>query len=216
MFVQVVQDVVCSWCRIGKRNLDTALKQWRDEGGEAIDVQWFPFLLDPIEKGANEGFVERFVERKGLSQDQVAGMWANVGRAGAAVGLTFHFDRIEKAVSTIPAHELVALTPVDQQSAVIDVLHTAYFERGANIESTDVLVEIAREAGLANLEQLRADLEAGTREADVRAMIAQAQQASIQGVPFFIVDGKLGLSGAQPAEAILGALRKAAGREVSV
>jgi predicted DsbA family dithiol-disulfide isomerase len=148
MFIQVVQDIVCPWCRIGKHNLDTALAMWTEKGGPPVDVQWFPYLLDPIEPHANENFRQRFVERKGMPVDQVDTMFDRVKEVGAQAGLDFRFDRIELAQNTLAAHELVALAPVDKHSAILDGLHDAYFEKGENLEDVELLVRIAKEAGV--------------------------------------------------------------------
>jgi predicted DsbA family dithiol-disulfide isomerase len=212
MFIQVVQDIVCPWCRIGKHNLDVALEQWAAQGGEAPDIQWFPYLLDNIEPGANENFRERFVQRKGMAADQVATMFDRVTEVGRQAGLEFHFDRIELAQNTLRAHQLVALTPVNLQGAVLDGLHKAYFEDGENLEDIVALVRIAKESGFdeALLQDLGENLANDVGRADVLEMIGQAQTAGISGVPFFIFDGKLSLSGAQPPEMILRALTQAA------
>jgi predicted DsbA family dithiol-disulfide isomerase len=218
MFIQVVQDIACPWCRIGKHNLDVALQRWYAQGGEPIDVQWFPYLLDPIEKGARENYRQRLIERKGLQPDQIEAMWARVASVGAAAGLEFHFDRIEYAASTLPAHQLVALSPAALQGAVVHALQEALFVHGKDLEDIEVLIGVAREAGVdpERLPQLRADLESGARLDDVNAMIQQAQAAGITGVPFFIFDGKLSLSGAQPPETILAAIEQVAKQEAPV
>lgn len=212
MFIQVVQDIVCPWCRIGKHNLDVALEQWAATGGEAPDIQWFPYLLDDIAPDANEDFRERFIQRKGMPEDQMATMFDRVTEVGKQAGLEFHFDRIKLAQNTLRAHQLIALTPVNLQDAVLDGLHKAYFEDGENIEDVVVLVKIAREAGFeeAVLQELGENLADDLRRDDVLEMIGQAQTAGVSGVPFFIFDGKLSLSGAQPPETILRALTKAA------
>jgi predicted DsbA family dithiol-disulfide isomerase len=212
MFIQVVQDIVCPWCRIGKHNLDAALAMWAEKGGAAVDVQWFPYLLDPIEPHANENFRRRFVERKGMPANQVDTMFDRVKEVGAQDGLDFRFDRIELAQNTLAAHELVALTPVDKHSAILDGLHDAYFVNGENLEDVALLVRIAKEAGIdeSHLQQLGEDLINQVRRDDVNAMIGQAQSAGISGVPFFIIDGKLSLSGAQPPAVILQALEQVA------
>jgi len=212
MFIQVVQDIVCPWCRIGKHNLDTALTQWTANGGEAPDVQWFPYLLDDIEPNANENFRERLIKRKGMPEDQVDTMFDRVKEVGKQAGLEFHFDRIQLAQNTLLAHQLVGVTPVNLQGAVLDGLHKAYFEDGENIEDIVVLVRIAREAGFPeeSVQQLGEALANDLRRDDVLAMIGQARNAGITGVPFFIFDGKLSLSGAQPPEVILEAMTKAA------
>ena len=212
MFIQVVHDIVCPWCRIGKHNLDAALERWAERGNPPVEVQWFPYQLDPIEPHANENFRRRFVERKGIQADQIDGVFERVTQVGAAAGLEFRFDRIELAQNTLLAHQLIALTPVNQQPAVVDALHDAYFIEGKNIEDVQVLMDVARAASLDEslLQRLGDDLRHVVRRDDVLAMIGQAQTVGITGVPFFIIDGKQSLSGAHPPEAIIQAMEQAA------
>jgi predicted DsbA family dithiol-disulfide isomerase len=216
MFIQVVQDIVCPWCRIGHHNLEAALEQWVARGNERPDVQWFPYELDPIEPHANENYRDRLVNRKGLAPEQVAAMWERLNGPAAKVGITFRFDKIEFAQNTLLAHQLIALTPPVRQSALIEALHDAHFEEGKNVEEIPVLLEAARKAGASEdeLAQTERDLRSEVRRDDVISMIGQARAAGITGVPFFIFDGKLSLSGAQPPEVILQAMEQAAAQQV--
>ena len=216
MLIQVVQDIVCPWCRIGHYNLETAIDNWVARGHDRPEIQWFPYQLDPIEPNANENFSERLSVRKGLKPEQIASMFDRVVGAGAALGLEFRFDKIELAQNTILAHQLIALTPVNRQEAVVAALHDAYFDEGKNVEQIPVLIDVARKAGLTETElaQLESDLRSNARRDDVLAMIGQAQTAGITGVPFFIIDGKISLSGAQPPEVILQAMEQAAAQQV--
>ncbi|MEJ7838128.1 MAG: DsbA family oxidoreductase [Thermomicrobiales bacterium] len=216
MFIQVVQDIVCPWCRIGHHNLNSALDQWVAQGHERPDVQWFPYQLDPIEPHAGEKFAERLVVRKGMQPEQIATMFDRVIEAGTAICVQFRFDKIELAQNTVLAHQLIALTPPDRQDAVVEALHAAYFDEGKNVEDVAVLIESAGISGASadELVQIEGDLKAGSREADVLAMIEQARAAGVTGVPFFIIDGHLSLSGAQPAAVILQALEQVASQPV--
>src|SRR6476469_1086302 len=145
MIIQVIQDTVCPWCRIGKHNLDEALKDWT---GEAVEVQWHPFQLDPdVQDGEKEDFRQRLTERKGMSSAAVQAMFDRVTEFGAQLGLDFHFERIKVAVDTVPSHQLMALVPAAARGKVLDQIHTAYFERGLDISERDVLAGIARDAG---------------------------------------------------------------------
>jgi predicted DsbA family dithiol-disulfide isomerase len=216
MFIQVVQDIVCPWCRIGHHNLEAALDRWEAQGHQRPEVQWFPYQLDPIEPHANENFAERLAVRKGMKPEQIATMFDRVVGAGAAIGLEFRFDKVELAQNTVLAHQLIALSPVDRQEAVVKALHDAYFDEGKNVEEISVLLDVARRAGIdeSDLPQLESDLRSEVRRDDVLAMIGQASTAGITGVPFFIIDGKLSLSGAQPPEVILQAMEQAAAQQV--
>ena len=211
MQVQVVQDLICPWCRIGKRNLDMAIERRRKRNEEQIDVEWVPFLLDPVEPGSKEPFQERLRGRKGMTREQIAQMFERASAAGNAVGLTFNFDRIEVAVDTIPGHQLIALAPETHQSQLLDAIHTAYFEAGRDIGDTAVLESLAESVGLPA--ETRATLRAAWASDELRTemvrVVQQVQAAGISGVPFFIIDSKLGVSGAQPAEVLLDAMEQA-------
>lgn len=211
MIIQVIQDTTCPWCRIGKHNLDEALKQW---DGEPVEVQWLPFLLDPdVQEGEKEPFKQRLKERKGMSEAQIQQMFDRVTAFGAQLGIPFHFERIKVAVDTVPSHQLMALVPAEDRSTVLDQIHTAYFERGQDIGETDDLAGIARHAGLdpATVAEIEQRLQEGFLRDEVLATVDAVQQAGVTSVPFFIVNNELALSGAQPPEAILAAMRQAAG-----
>lgn len=211
MRVSIISDVVCPWCRIGKANLMAAADQWTRETGEAVDVQMLPYLLDPVEPGVKEDFRTRFTERKGVPEAQMQAMFDRVTQAGAQQGIHFDFDKVRIAVDTVPAHELMELAPPQKRLALMDALMTAYFERGEDVGEPDVLLRIAREAGLTDDEIATIEPALRTRqlEQQVRSMIAQAQQAGVRGVPFFVIDDAVAVSGAQPVEVFLRAFRQA-------
>jgi predicted DsbA family dithiol-disulfide isomerase len=209
MIIQVVQDTVCPWCRIGKHNLDGALEDW---DGEPVEVQWLPFQLDPdVKESEKEGFTQRLMERKGMSAGQIQAMFDRVTQVGKDLGLDFHFERIKVAVDTIPSHQLMALVPADDRSAVLDQIHIAYFERGEDIGEIDVLAGIARHAGIApaTVAEIEQRLTNGFLQDEVLATMQAVQQAGVTSVPFFIIDSEVALAGAQPPATILAAMRQA-------
>jgi predicted DsbA family dithiol-disulfide isomerase len=211
MHIQVVQDIVCPWCRIGKHNLDAAIAQYTRQHGGEVTVEWVPFLLDPVEPGSKQPFRQRLAERKGLTDQQVEGMFTRVCEAGQACGVDFNWDKVGIAVDTIPAHQLIALSPPERQEAVLDALHTAYFEDGKDIGEPAVLEAIAREAGLDDetIGYVRETWASADARQAILEVIQQVQQAGITGVPFFIFDGALAASGAQPPETLLEAMTQA-------
>lgn len=211
MHVQVVQDLICPWCRIGKHNLDTAIAEYAKDRDGNVKVEWVPFLLDPVEKGSKENFQARLQERKGMSPEDVEGMFSRVKEAGAAVGLEFHFDKVEVAVDTIPGHLLMALTPAEQQAAVLDRIHTAYFEQGKDIGEPEVLAAIATDAGVPEdaMARVREAWASDAARDEVIGVVRQVQQAGVSGVPFFIFDGALAANGAQPPEVLVDAMKQA-------
>lgn len=212
MDVQIISDVVCPWCRIGKVNLAKAAEQFSAETGEQVNLIFLPYLLDPIQPDElGEPFRDRFIKRKGLDAGQMEAMFANVTEAGKRYGLHYDFGKVEVAVDTVPAHELMELVPEDRREALMDALMTEYFERGTNIGDVDQLLRIARESGIPQEEvnAIEPALRNRRMEPQVRAMIQQIQQAGVQGVPFFILDGRLAVQGGQPPEVFLDALKQA-------
>lgn len=211
MRIAVISDVVCPWCRIGKANLMAAAERWTAETGETVDVRMLPYLLDPIEPGVREGFRERFLKRKGIPEDQMTMMFERVTQVGAAQGIHFDFEKVETAVDTVPAHELMELVPEEMRLDLMDALMEAYFEQGKDVGDPDVILPIAKSAGLTDEQAAAIEprLRAREMEGPVRSMITQVQQAGVQGVPFFIIDDAVGLSGAQPVEVFLQAFAQA-------
>ena len=212
MDVQIISDVVCPWCRIGKHNLRTAVEQFTAETGEAVNLIFLPYMLDPIRpEELGEGFRDRFTKRKGLDAGQMEAMFSNVTEAGKRYGLHYDFGKVEVAVDTVPAHELMELVPEGRREALMDLLMTEYFERGTNIGKVEELLRIARESGIPQEEVngIEPALRNRRMEPQVRGMIQQIQQAGVQGVPFFILDGRLAVQGGQPPEVFLDALKQA-------
>lgn len=211
MHVQIVQDFICPWCRIGKANFDRAVERFTREHGESVTVEWVPFQLDPVEMGTKELFRKRLRERKGLSDEGIEGMFARVTAAGRDAGLDFRFEKIEVAVDTIPAHQLLALVPERYQAALVDAIHVAYFEQGKDIGEPSVLVAIAQGVGIAEsaMERVRQAWDSSQVREDLASVVRQVQSVGVSGVPFFIFDGALAVSGAQPVEVLESAMRQA-------
>jgi predicted DsbA family dithiol-disulfide isomerase len=203
MKVKVVQDLVCPWCYIGHHNLDAAIREQTAAGMDNIEVEWLPYQLDPLEPGApQQGFTERFQERKGIGPDQMRGMFDRVTEVGASVGIAFRFDRITVAVDTLPGHIAIAAAPPARQGSFVNALHRAYFEEGKDIGAPAEIEAAARVADLSDdeIKAVRAALDDPRARADVQATIRAVQEAGVTGVPYFVIDDAIGLSGGQPVE----------------
>ncbi len=202
MKIKVVQDLICPWCYIGHHNLERAIREWMDTHDVPVEVEWLPYQLDPIAPGEpQQGFQERFQDRKGIGAGQMATMFDRVTQAGASVGIAFRFDRITVAVDTLPGHVAIAAAPVGKQGALVNALHRAYFEDGKDIGDAAEIEPAAKVAGLDDEElavvmTALADDAARTR---VIANVRTIQEAGVTGVPYFVIDDRLGLSGGQPA-----------------
>lgn len=211
MMVQVVSDVVCPWCRIGKKNLQEAAEEFTRETGEKIELTFVPYLLDPIQpEEEGESFRERFVNRKGISEEQMDEMFGRVTDAGKQFGLDYRFEKVAVAVNTLPSHELMELAPEEKRAELMDALMTAYFENGVNIGNIDTLLKVAEPVlGTETVAELTPAMKARAAAPMVRQMVQQVQEAGIRSVPYTIIDEKFSVSGGQPPEVFLGALKQA-------
>ncbi len=204
--VEVWSDIVCPWCYIGKRRFEAALSRFDGEVG----IEWRSFQLDPsTPTGDPRPVGESLSARLGLSAAQVKGMFAHVTQIAAGEGLAYDFDRARTA-NTLDAHRLLHFAkPHGLQGALQERLMHAYFTEGADIGDQAVLAGLAGKVGLDEVAAKQA-LADGSHEADVRADIATARAYGISGVPFFVFDQRVGVSGAQPVEVFEQALRQSA------
>jgi len=207
--LDVWSDIACPWCYIGKRRLESALAAFPER--ENVDVVWHAFELDPSaprERDATESHAARIAKKYGKSLSEAEKMIQRVTDVAADDGLQFRFD-IARSGNTFDAHRLVRLgAEHGLQGALKERLLAAYFSHGESVGNTEVLQRIGVEAGLDSKEV--SELLASDRfAAEVRADEAAAQKIGISGVPFFVMGGKFGVSGAQPAELLLSALNEA-------
>jgi predicted DsbA family dithiol-disulfide isomerase len=210
--IDVISDVVCPWCFIGKRRLEAALGQLAAMApGLKPRVSWQPFQLNP--DLPREG-VERnsYLEAKFGGPERAAMIYERVRAAGATVGITFAFDRIRRQPNTRDAHRLIAWAQDnggdDGVDSLVERLFRAYFLEGRYIGDRDVLATIAGDAGLdagAACTMLEAEALTGT----VAAMERRARELGVTGVPFFIFNGRVAVSGAQEPQILVGAIGEA-------
>jgi len=201
--IDVVQDTVCPWCRIGKKNLDDALKNF---DGEA-EVRFHPYFLRPEMPEAGRDFREHMRSIKG--DDNIEPMLLRVSNIGLQAGLTFNWDKVKRMPNTLLSHALYLSAPVAEQGRVLDAVYQAYFVDGRDIGKKQTLLEIGE--GLP-VDISKLDNEAFLDEIAGRAEAAQAQ--GVTGVPFFIIDQKYAVSGAQPPSVLLEAMEEASSQPV--
>ena len=213
--IDIVSDVVCPWCYIGKRKLEAALALPQAADLPPVQIRWHPFQLNP-------DLPEAGVPRKQYLEDKFGGparaaeIYARVHAAGAAVGLDLNFDAIKQQANTLAAHALIAFAQEDSRNGpdnavgnkIKERLLQAYFVEGRFIGSMDVLAQIAVEAGLDG-DAARAYISNAARRAGVAQADAQARQMGVSGVPFFIFNKKVAVSGAQDPETLLAAMQQA-------
>jgi predicted DsbA family dithiol-disulfide isomerase len=203
--IDVVSDVVCPWCYLGKRRLALAVSQ--SDGGP-IAVRWRPYQLDPT---IPAGGLDRraYLRNKFGDDSRLAEVHARLAALGAEVGITYNFNAITRAPNTLDAHRLIRWAAVaEAQDKIVERLFQLYFEEGRDIGERSLLVEVAREAGLDGevVEKLFAE---GDDVEAVRAEIAEAQSVGVTGVPFFIFASRFGVPGAQDADVLRKAIAQA-------
>ena len=210
MKIEIWSDIACPWCYIGKRRFEAALAAFphRDE----VDVRWRSFQLDPSLPDHYEGTeVQYLSERKGIDPAQLAGMLEQVTVQAAGEGLSYDYDSLVVA-NSFSAHRLIHLARAEGGNVAADAakeaLLSAHFEKGQDIGSADTLAEIGGRVGV-DPERVRAMLAGEEFTEDVNADIAQARSLGISGVPFFVLDDKYGISGAQPTDLFASALDQA-------
>ena len=209
MRVEIWSDVVCPWCYIGKRRFEAALARF--PAREQVELVWRSFELDPAAppSPATSGeYVERLAAKYGRTRQQAQEMLDGMTATAAAEGLDFRFE-LARPGNTFDAHRLLHLALAHgRQDALKERLDRATFTEGSPVSDAAALTRLAVEVGLP--EAAVVDVLATDRYADaVRADDAQARAYGISGVPFFVVDGRYGISGAQPAELVLQALEQA-------
>ncbi|GEK20578.1 DsbA family oxidoreductase [Cellulomonas xylanilytica] len=198
--VEIWSDIACPWCYIGKRRFATALADFPHR--EHVEVTWRAYELSPgTPAGPGIPEIEALARHKGIPRDQVTRMFAQVTGVAAGDGLAYDFDRAI-AANTFAAHRLVHLARTtggaELAERTLEALFSAHFEHGADLGDDETLVRIVGDAGV-DADAARGVL-AGDAGADaVRADEDEARALGVTGVPFFVVDRRIAVSGAQPA-----------------
>jgi predicted DsbA family dithiol-disulfide isomerase len=205
--IDIVSDVMCPWCFIGKRNIESAVA-----GLEGIDVtiNWRPFQLDPTLPPEGKDRAKYLSEKFG-GEEGARTAYKRVEDAGKTAGIDFNFNAIAVSPNTLDAHRLIRWAggvSREVQDRVVTRLFELYFEEGANIGDHDILCSVAEGAGMDPA--IVRDLLASDADRDaVRQEIAAAQRMGVTGVPCFILDQRYAVMGAQPPEVIAQAIRQA-------
>jgi predicted DsbA family dithiol-disulfide isomerase len=200
--IDVVSDVVCPWCYLGKRRLENALTLVPDV---KVEVRWRPFQLDPTIPP--DGIDRRvYIERKFGIAGTVTPMHERLAEMGVGEGIDFHFERIKRSPNTIDAHRLIRWAGAEHEEATVERLFRAYFIEGLDIGDPAVLAALAGEIGLdrATVEKRLATDEDRTI---VEQEVAEANRIGVTGVPCFIVGGRYAVVGAQAPETIAEAIQ---------
>lgn len=206
MKIEIWSDIMCPFCYIGKRQLETALQQFPDND---FEIEWKSFQLDPtITPEPGKDVYTYLAERKGMTVEQSKEMHKGVAERAKSVGLEYNFD---KAVisNSLEAHRIIQLAKTKNLGDEIEeIFFKAYFTEGRDLNDGPTLIELAEKAGLDKndvLEVLKSD---NLYLKEVEHDIEEAQQIGVQGVPFFVFDRKYAVSGAQPVEAFVQTIKE--------
>ncbi|GAB3226355.1 DsbA family oxidoreductase [Algoriphagus aestuariicola] len=207
MKIEIWSDVVCPFCYIGKRKLEKALDKFPHK--EKVEIEWKSFQLNPGQKtNPNISTLEHLSHSKGWSMEQTREITANVVNMAAGQGLDFNFDKAVVA-NTKNAHRLIHLAKNEGRGGEMkERLLKAYFSEGKNLDDPDTLISLGSEIGLAK-DKIKAMLESDSYEDTVDQDIYESRQLGVRGVPFFVLDRKFGISGAQADEVFDQTLEKA-------
>ncbi|WP_052326687.1 DsbA family oxidoreductase [Deinococcus peraridilitoris] len=204
--VDVWSDIACPWCYIGKRRLEAALAQFAHR--DRVEVVWHSFELDtsaPV--STPQSAREHLAVKYGTTSEKAQEMQERMTGVAAEEGLDFRFDNL-KITNTFQAHQVVHLAAQrGLQGAMKERFFRAYLTEGEQLGDTATLVRLAGEVGLEE-DEVRTALEQQTHADAVRADEAKAYAYGISGVPFFVLGEKYGVSGAQSADVLLGALQQ--------
>jgi predicted DsbA family dithiol-disulfide isomerase len=207
--IDIISDVVCPWCFIGKRRLEAALELYRERSPAAAEpkITWHPFQLNPDMPAAG---IDRdaYVKSK-FGADRAGQIYGRITAVGSEVGIPFDFGKVTRQPNTLAAHSLVALA-IDsgQQDAVVEALFHAFFLEGKDLTSADALAEIATGAGL-DAGDVKAFLASEKARAHIEAEDKRAREIGVEGVPFFIFNKRIAVSGAQEPAVLLEAMLEA-------
>ncbi len=211
MHIDIFSDPVCPWCLIGKRRLEKALaaKPIPD-----LTISWRPFQLHPHmpKEGADRA---EFTAAKFGSKERAQGVYERVSGVGKTEDLDFRFDLIKRSPNTVDAHRLIAFAArAGRIDSVVEALFAAFFFEGKDIGDSETLVGVAESAGL-DADTVRAYLQGDEDREDVLRADAEARHLGIEGVPFYVIDNKYGISGAQAPETFVQAFEQVLAEKAS-
>lgn len=206
MKIEIWSDVMCPFCYIGKHNFEQALEKlpFRNE----IEVEWKSFQLDPtLDAAQPQNTVQYFKEKKGFPEAQASQMISQVAQSGKAAGIDFNFEKA-LIINTFTAHKLLHLAKkYGKSDEMEEALFKAHFTDGKNVGDIEELVSLAGNAGI-DKDEAREVLTSDQFDHDINQDIQEARNNGISSVPFFVLNGKYAVSGAQPSEVFADALQQ--------
>ncbi|MDQ0781788.1 DsbA family protein [Chryseobacterium sp. W4I1] len=206
MKIEIWSDVMCPFCYIGKHNFEQALEKlpFKNE----VEVEWKSFQLDPsLDVAQTQNTIEYFKEKKGFPEAQASQMINQVAQAGKAAGIDFNFEKA-LITNTFTAHKLLHLAKKHgKANEMEEALFKAHFIDGKNVGSIEELIALAKSLHI-DKEEAREALTSDQLDYEISQDIQEAKNNGISSVPFFVLNGKYAVSGAQPAEVFADALQQ--------
>jgi predicted DsbA family dithiol-disulfide isomerase len=206
MKIEIWSDIMCPFCYIGKRQLESALTAFPND---EFEIEWKSFQLDPtITPQSGKDVYTFLAERKGMSLEQSIEMHKGVVERAKSVGLDYHFD---KAIisNSLTAHRIIQLAKTKKLGDEMEeIFFKAYFTEGRDLNDAATLIELGVKAGLDTNEIQEVVENQDLFLKDVKFDISEAQEIGVQGVPFFVFDRKYAVSGAQPVEAFVNTIKE--------
>lgn len=201
--IDIVSDVVCPWCYVGKKRLEDALTQMGNP--DDVEINWHPFQLDPTVPPEGMDRKKYFIKKFG-DESRIQQMSDHLTQVGRQEGIDFNLDTIPHAINTLPLHALLHVAGQEGfKPEAEEMLFKAYFTDGKDLRNEEVLTELFSAYGW-DREKITRILTDDAIAYEVRQEINHYQSMGVRGVPFFIVNNKYGISGAQPAEVFVQAL----------
>jgi len=207
MKIEIWSDIMCPFCYIGKKRFDEALSQFANKS--EVEVEWKSFMLSPeLKTDPSKNINQMLAEHKNIPLEEAKGMNDYVAEMAAKAGLTYNFDKTVVA-NSFNAHRFIHFAKqYGKQSEAEEKVFAAYFTEGRNIDDAQTLLAFAAELGL-DATKLANVMGSGAYTKDVMADITEAQELGIRGVPFFVLNRKYAISGAQETAVFLDTLEKA-------
>jgi len=206
MKIEIWSDIMCPFCYIGKRQLESALTEFPNN---EFEIEWKSFQLDPtITPKSSKDVFTFLAERKGISVEESKEMHKGVTERAKSVGLDYNFD---KAIisNSLEAHRIIQFAKTKNLgNEMEEIFFKAYFTEGRDLNDGPTLIELAVKSGLDQIQVLEVLKDENLFLDNVKNDISEAQQIGVQGVPFFVFDRKYAVSGAQPVEAFVNTIKE--------
>lgn len=207
MKIEIWSDIACPFCYIGKRRIEYALQHLHF--ANEVNITWRSFELNPdAPKEVSKDIYDMLAEKYGRTREWALGSTQRVGKMAEEVGLHFNFET-QKPTNSFNAHRIIQLAKKHGlQDIAEERFFKAYFCEGANVADDETLIKLGEEIGLSKTDIISV-LQSDKFAYDVRTDQLEARNFGISGVPFFVIDRKFGISGAQPSEVFIDTLNKA-------